>query len=104
VATTRRCSGARENLTTIDSMDILLPDPVAFAIPVFMLLIFAEVWWSRRHDPRNYELRDTAASLVMGLGNLVLGVVYGGVVFAATKWAWQYRSFGITGVTGGRSS
>ncbi len=76
-------------------MDILLPDPVAFAIPMFMLLIFAEVWWSRRRDPRNYEFRDTAASLAMGLGNLALGVAYGGVVYAATKWAWQFRVFDI---------
>ncbi len=72
-------------------MDILLPDPVAFAIPAFMLLILAEVWWSHRRDPQNYELRDTAASLAMGLGNFALGIAYGGIVYGATKWVWRYR-------------
>lgn len=75
----------------LESLALLLPDPVAFAIPVFMLLILAEVWWSRRALPANYEFRDTAASLVMGLGNFALGIAYGGIVYAATTWVYQYR-------------
>lgn len=75
----------------LETLAAALPSPVAFAIPVFMLLIVAEVLWSRRHLPTNYELRDTAASILMGFGNLAIGAAYGGVVYAATNWVYQHR-------------
>jgi sterol desaturase/sphingolipid hydroxylase (fatty acid hydroxylase superfamily) len=73
----------------------VLPDPVALAIPAFVLLVLAEVAFMRWRDPAAYELRDTAASLAMGLGNLALGLAYGGIVLAATGWVWRYRLFEI---------
>src|SRR5690606_30097845 len=75
----------------LETLAAALPSPVAFAIPVFMLLIVAEVLWSRRHLPTNYELRDTAASILMGFGNLAIGAAYGGVVYAATNAVYQHR-------------
>ena len=39
----------------------------------------------------NYETKDTATSLFMGLGSTVAGVLTGGVIFAATVWAYQHR-------------
>ncbi len=77
----------------LETLAAALPDPVPYAIPIFMLLILAELWWSRRARPTNYELRDTAASLLMGLGNFVIGVAYGGIVYGATTWTYQYRLF-----------
>jgi sterol desaturase/sphingolipid hydroxylase (fatty acid hydroxylase superfamily) len=79
----------------LESLALVLPDPVAYAIPFFMLLILVEVAWSHRKLPRNYELRDTAASLAMGLGNFALGVAWGGVVYAATLRVYQYRLFDL---------
>ena len=79
----------------LETLAAALPDPVAWAIPAFMVLILLEVLWSRRALPQSYEWRDTAASLVMGAGNLVVGVAYGGIVYAATVWAYAHRLFDL---------
>lgn len=79
----------------LETLAAALPDPVAWAIPTFMVLILIEVVWSRRALPQSYEMRDTAASLVMGAGNLVVGVAYGGIVYAATTWAYEHRLFDL---------
>lgn len=72
-----------------------LPNPVELAIPAFIVLMLAEILASRKRDPHAYELRDTAASLVMGLGNLGIGAALGFMVGAATAWAWEFRLFEI---------
>jgi len=72
-----------------------LPDPVRLAIPIFVLLIVAETLWAWRRGRDAYETRDTAASLVMGLGNFGLGFAYGGIIVAASAWASQFRLFDI---------
>ena len=60
-----------------------LPDPVALAIPAFILLMVAEVIWVRFGGRGEYEWRDTATSLVMGFGSTIAGLVTGGAVVAA---------------------
>ncbi|MBO6826319.1 MAG: sterol desaturase family protein [Sneathiella sp.] len=73
-----------------------LPDPVTFAIPAFVVLIIAEATLGRfSHTKSNYETRDTAASLVMGLGNFSLGLVNLGVIAGISSWVYQYRIFEI---------
>lgn len=73
-----------------------LPDPVTFAIPAFVLLIFIEALIGR-FAPRksNYEMKDSAASLIMGLGNFAIGLVNFGFVGAVFLWVHQYRLFDI---------
>ena len=78
-------------------MDVL----IAFAVPVFLVLIVLEAWADHR-DParagRGYEWRDTAASLSMGLGNVVIAAgtkAFAGLVFFAV---WQFRLFDIPNV------
>jgi Fatty acid hydroxylase superfamily len=79
----------------LETLAAALPDPVAWAIPAFMILILAEVWWSHRARPASYELKDTAASLMMGAGNLAIGVAYGGLVYTATVWVYERRLFDL---------
>jgi sterol desaturase/sphingolipid hydroxylase (fatty acid hydroxylase superfamily) len=73
-----------------------LPDPVTFAIPAFVLLILIEAVVGR-YAPRksNYEMRDSAASLMMGLGNFTIGLINFGIVGAVSLWVYQYRLFDI---------
>jgi len=56
-------------------------DPLTYAIPVFVGLILAEIWWSRRTPGSGaYETRDTALSLAIGLGSTVAGAASAGLV------------------------
>ena len=68
-------------------------DPVAYAVPVFVLLVLAEMLWARRQRPHAYEPRDTLTSLAFGLGSTVAGVVFGGAILAASLWLYDYRLF-----------
>ena len=73
-----------------------LPDPVQLAIPAFIVLMVVELLLGRFRVARSrYELRDTAASLAMGLGNLALGIPFAIVIYGLTVWAHQYAVFDI---------
>ncbi len=54
-------------------MTVTLPNPVDFAVPVFVLLILIEIVWAKRNAPEKYEPRDTLTSLAFGLGSTVAG-------------------------------
>jgi hypothetical protein len=52
-------------------------DIIAMAIPFFVLFILIEVaslWFAPDEDERGYDAADTATSLAMGLGNVVVGI------------------------------
>ena len=71
-------------------------DPVTLATPFFILAIILEVVLARMGRTRtNYEPKDTAASLVMGLGSTLAGLLTGGLVAAATLYVYQHRLFDI---------
>lgn len=73
-----------------------LPDPVQMAIPAFVLLIIVEAVIGR-FKPKliDYEARDAAASLCMGLGNFSIGLLNFGIVFAVSSWVYEQRLFDI---------
>ena len=71
-------------------------DPVALAIPFFVLAIILEILLLRAKRAEGaYEPKDALTSLGMGLGNTVMGVLVGGVILAATIWIWERRLFDI---------
>lgn len=72
-----------------------LPDPILWAIPGFILLVIAEMIYGRMTGNTRFEPRDTAASLVMGLGNTVSGVLLGGIVLAWLLFVEQFALFDI---------
>ncbi|TMQ09026.1 MAG: sterol desaturase family protein [Deltaproteobacteria bacterium] len=46
---------------------------VLYSIPVFVVSVVLEALWARRHpEVKGYELRDSAASMTMGLANVVV--------------------------------
>lgn len=76
-----------------------LPNPVDFAVPLFVALIVVEMIWARRNAPEKYEPKDTLNSLLFGFGSTVAGVIFGGMIaalamkaygfrFATIPWAW----------------
>ena len=76
-----------------------LPDPVSIAIPLFVLLVLAEMAIARRHARHRYEPRDTLTSLMLGFGSTIAGLLTGGLVIALALtlhrfalldigWAW----------------
>ena len=71
-------------------------DPVQMAIPFFVIAVILEVLLARlgKADAR-YEAKDTATSLAMGLGSTIAGLLTGGIVVAASLWAYSHRVFTI---------
>ena len=71
-------------------------DVVTLATPFFVLLVILEILAARfLHTRGAYEAKDTAASLGMGLGSTVAGLLIGGVTAAATLFTWEHRAFTI---------
>lgn len=68
-----------------------LPNPVDFAVPLFILLIVIEMVWARRKAPEKYEPKDTLTSLAFGVGSTVAGALTGTVIVAFAYWLWEYR-------------
>lgn len=78
---------------TADSL--AFPNVTQLAIPFFVLAILLEIAWFRlrRSDVVGFDTRDTATSLLMGVGNVVSGLLFGFVAFAVLMWAWQFRVY-----------
>ncbi len=70
-----------------------LPDPVLYAIPAFLALILLELAAVRLGVRGRYEAKDAFASLTMGVGNMVTGILTAALVVAAAVWAYEYRLF-----------
>jgi sterol desaturase/sphingolipid hydroxylase (fatty acid hydroxylase superfamily) len=65
---------------------------IAYAIPLFVGLLVLEIVSYRflpDDDERGYELRDTATSLSMGLGSLIVGAPWKLVVLVASAGVYQ---------------
>jgi len=71
-------------------------DPVTLATPFFILAVIVEILFAKFLKTRTYyEAKDTATSLVMGLGSTIAGLMTAGVVAAATLWVYRNRVFTI---------
>ena len=63
---------------------------VLYSIPAFIALIVLEVLWAKRHpEAVGYESRDTAASLSMGLANVLVSA--GAKLLSIPFFAWVYE-------------
>lgn len=72
------------------------PDVVKLAVPVFILLILVEMAAWKLTGRGRYETRDTAASLIMGMGSEIIPH-FGGLALLSAVWAivYPYRLFEI---------
>jgi len=72
-----------------------MPDLIQYAIPGFIVLLLAEVIVTAKQQKDYYDVKDTAGSLSMGIGNVLIGVVGKAIVFGAYTLAYQVRLFTI---------
>lgn len=72
-----------------------LPDPVNFAVPGFIALVFVEMLVARQRDRARYNVRDTLTSLGLGLGSTIAAVLCAGAVGASALWLWNHRLLDI---------
>lgn len=69
---------------------------ILYAIPAFIALMALEVAWAKRRlasgaSVVGYELKDSAASLTMGLGSLGIGVVAAFLRVPFFAWLYEHR-------------
>lgn len=70
-------------------------DLIQYAIPGFVILLVAEVIVTAIQQKDYYEVKDTAGSLSMGIGNVIIGFVGKAIVFAAYSLVYQFRLFTV---------
>jgi len=70
-------------------------DLVQLAIPGFILLMVAEAVFDAVMRRDLYEVKDTAASLTMGMGNVLAGLLSKGMVFVIFTWVHRFAIFPI---------
>jgi len=77
-------------------MELPYPDPTLYAIPFFVLTLVGETWllarWKKAgRSVVGYELRDTLASLAMGLGSVFVVSVINLTTFACATFLTRWR-------------
>ena len=70
-------------------------DPTVFAIPVFIALIIIEVVINAKKNLNLYKFKDSAASITMGLGSVVIGLLTKTFAYFVFVWIYQFRLFEI---------
>lgn len=61
-----------------------LPDPTQLAVPGFVILILAEMVYGWKSGRTKFNGKDTAVSLIMGLGSIISGALF---AFAALGYS-----------------
>jgi len=77
-------------------LDPLKPafNPVDCAGPLVVVPVVAEIVLGRLRKARaGYGVKDTATSLLMGIGSQIAGLLTLGLVGAVTFWAYEHRLF-----------
>ncbi len=73
-----------------------LVNPIQWATPIFILMVVAEMFYGYRTGRVRYEWRDTATSLLMGVGSQFAGLIQKGAVLGLGYWVWSnWRVFDI---------
>jgi sterol desaturase/sphingolipid hydroxylase (fatty acid hydroxylase superfamily) len=70
-------------------------DPVTLATPAFVVLVIAEMLFVRFTGRGRFEAKDTLASLMMGLGSVVIGALFAFIFIAFAKLIQPYALFHI---------
>lgn len=81
-------------LTSIDLPQ--LPDPTQLAVPGFVILVLMEIIIGWKTGRSRYEGRDTATSLIMGLGSTIAGALTASVKYGIAYYLYSnFRLFDL---------
>ena len=69
------------------------PALLIYAIPFFVLLLAIEAWFSYKENKHLYEVKDTFASLGLGLGNVLIGFITKALIFGLFTFIYKFRLF-----------
>ena len=72
-----------------------LPRPTEIATPLFVLLILAEMLYARKNKSIHFYAKDTATSMLMGLGSVISGALFAFFIVEIAFWVYEYRLFHI---------
>lgn len=72
-----------------------MPDLIHLAVPAFILLLVAEAVLSAWDKRDLFKAKDTAASLTMGIGNVVVNLAAKAMVFGALTLVHKFAIFDI---------
>lgn len=70
-------------------------DPVIYAIPFFLVLIFIELFVNWREQRHLYRAKEALASIGMGLGSLAINVLMKALAFGVMTMLYEFRLFEI---------
>ena len=77
-------------------MDIpSIPNLIHYAIPAFIGLLVLEAVVAAREQRDWYEAKDTASSLAMGIGNVLINLLAKGMVLGAFLLVYRFRLFDL---------
>ncbi len=73
-----------------------LPDITLLAIPAYTVLVLIEMIYAWKTGKLHYEAKDTATSMLMGLGSRAIPALIGGSIFISSYSIWEnYRLFDL---------
>ena len=68
-----------------------IPNLIHYAIPFFILTVIIEVILTVKVKLEDYEFKDAATSITMGLGNVFIGLLTKGIILGIFLFLYQYR-------------
>jgi sterol desaturase/sphingolipid hydroxylase (fatty acid hydroxylase superfamily) len=72
-----------------------IPNLIHYAIPFFIITVIIEVILTAKIKLEDYEFKDAATSIAMGLGNVLLGLISKSLVFGVFLFFYKFRLFTI---------
>jgi sterol desaturase/sphingolipid hydroxylase (fatty acid hydroxylase superfamily) len=69
------------------------PSVTQMAVPLFIGLVLLEILLARFRNSARYETRDTLASLIMGAGSIISGMLIGFIAYKSLLYFYQFRIF-----------
>lgn len=70
-----------------------LKDPVSYAIPVFIILIIAEIWIDQKEKKDWYHKAEAWASIAMGAGSVIINIFTKFAYFLLFSYLYTHLSF-----------